>query len=115
METLIKIYNDLFPQTTLADWFYAFMGLLVHLGLKMKNIPFKHFKWSLFLEEFLPVWYMCMATIIICVGTLPHVMDEYSTLDSALIGYGSSSFFKQLFKFRLSKLGIGKATGTGKA
>lgn len=106
METFVNIYHSLFPHVELRDWFFAFLGLLLHVGMKLKNIPFRHFKWKIFLDEFAPVWFFTVVTIIICLGSLPQVMTDYSTLDSALIGYSSASMFKQLFKTRLSTLGI---------
>jgi hypothetical protein len=108
METIIKIYHDLFPLVELKDWFFAFMGIIMHLAIKLKNIPFKHFKWSLFFEEFLPVWYFSLATVFICMGILPREMVGFSAFDAALIGYSSSSIFKQLLKSRLSQLGVNK-------
>lgn len=106
MEKLIEIYNEVFPQTKLADWFYALLGLLVHVAVKMKNVRWHEFNLKRFLGEFLPVWFFALMTIVICVGTLPVVMSNYSVLDSALIGYGSSSIFKQLFKGRRGNLNV---------
>lgn len=100
MEKLIEIYNEIFPKTTLSDWFYAFLGLMLHVVVKLKNVSFKNFKWKIFLGEFLPVWHFSLIAIFILVGTLPQVMTSYNVLDSALIGYASSSIFKQLFKHR---------------
>ncbi len=106
MEKIIEIYNEIFPQTGLSDWFYAFLGLMLHVIVKLKNVSFKHFKWKVFLGEFLPVWHFSLITIVILVGTLPLVMSNYNTLDSALIGYASSSIFKQLFKSKIGNLNI---------
>lgn len=106
METFVNIYHSLFPHVELRDWFFAFLGVLLHLIVKLKNIPFKHFKWSLFLEEFVPVWFFSLTTVFICMGTLPQVLGNFTALDAALIGYSSSSLFKQLLKQRLSKIGI---------
>lgn len=104
MEKFIDIYHSLFPHTGLADWFYAFVGLMVHVAVKLKNVPLKKFRWRVLLQEYVIVWYISLLTIMICLGSLPQVMSNYSILDSALIGYSSSSFFKQLFKTNLSKL-----------
>ena len=106
METFVNIYHSLFPHVEFRDWFFAFLGVLLHLIVKLKNIPFKHFKWPLFLEEFVPVWFFSFTTVIICMGTLPQVLTEFSSLDAALIGFSSSSLFKQLLKNRLSRIGI---------
>jgi len=106
METIASTFQHLFPQTDCRDWFFALLGLILHVGMKLKNVPFRHFKWKIFLEEFVPVWFFTIVTIVICLGTLPQIMADFSTLDSALIGYSSSSIFKQLFKSRMSTLGI---------
>lgn len=106
MEKIIEIYNEVFPHTTIADWFYALLGLLLHVIVKLKNVSFKHFKWRMFLGEFLPVWHFSIITIFILVGTLPQVMENYNVLDSALIGYSSSSIFKQLFKSKTGNLNV---------
>lgn len=106
METLSNIYHNLFPHVELRDWFFAFLGIMLHLAVKLKNIPFSHFKWSLFLEEFVPVWFFSFTTVFICMGSLPQVLVNFSSFDAALIGYSSSSLFKQLLKQRLSKLGV---------
>jgi len=106
METIVNSFQHLFPHTDLRDWFFAFLGLILHVGMKLKNVPFKHFKWKIFLNDFCPVWFFSVVTIIICLGTLPQVMTDFSSLDAALIGYSSSSMFKQLFKTRISTLGI---------
>jgi len=106
MDTFLKAYHSLFPNVELRDWFFAFLGVLLHLIVKLKNIPFKHFKWPLFLEEFVPAWFFSLVSIIICMGSLPQVMGNFTALDAALIGYSSSSLFKQLLKNRLSKIGI---------
>lgn len=106
MNTLINIYNSIFPHTGIADWFFAIMGLLLHALMKLKTVPFKQFQWKIYLEDFVIVWFISLLTITICLGTLPQVLDNYSKLDSALIGYSSSSILRQLFKQKLSKLGI---------
>ena len=106
MKTIIDIYHEIFPHTTIADWFYALLGLLLHVAVKLKNVSFKHFKWKTFLGEFLPVWYFALIAIFILVGGLPQVMSDYNILDSALIGYSSSSILKQLFKSKTEKLNI---------
>lgn len=106
METIIGIYHNLFPHVELRDWFFAFLGILLHLIVKLKNIPFKHFKWPLFLEEFVPVWFFSIVTVFICMGSLPQVMSGFTSFDAALIGFSSSSLFKQLLKNRLSTIGI---------
>lgn len=106
METFLNSLHSLFPHVESRDWFFAFLGLLLHLSLKVKNIPFKHFKWKILFDEFIPVWFFSLVSIIICLGTLPQVLENYSPLDSAFIGYSASSLFKQLFKTRLSTLGI---------
>lgn len=106
MNTIASIYQSLFPNTGLTDWFFAFLGLLLHAVMKLKTVPFKQFKWSIFLNDFLIVWTISFLTIAICLGTLPQVLENYSLLDSALIGYSSSSILRQLFKTKLSKLGI---------
>ena len=104
METIIENYKHLFPHTSMADWFYALLGLCIHAILKLKTVPLKKFKWQIFLHDFLSVWAISIMTIAICLGTLPQVLDSYSVFDSAMIGYTSSSVFKQLVKTRLSKL-----------
>lgn len=106
MNTLASIYQSLFPHTGIADWFFACCGLLLHAVIKLKTVPFKQFKWKIFLEDFIAVWIVSLMSIVICLGTLPHVLDHYSLLDSALIGYSSSSILRQLLKQKLSKLGI---------
>ena len=107
METLLHMYRDLFPYTTKEEWFYALLGMLLYIGVKLKNVPFKNFRWKLFWAEFIPVWYFSSLTIIICLGTLPNLLQDFGSLDAALIGYSSSSLFKQLLKSRItSKLGI---------
>lgn len=106
MEKLIEIYHDIFPQTGIADWYYAFFGLLFHAVLKLKNVTFERFKWKVFLGQFLPVWFFSLCTIVILLGALPQVLVNYSILDSALIGYSSSSLFKQLLKNRLGNLNV---------
>jgi hypothetical protein len=100
MKTLIEIYHQLFPHTGIADWYFALMGLLVHVLMKAKHIPFHRFKWRIFIGEFIPVWFLCAVTLIILLGILPVVWKNYNLLDSALIGYSSSSIFKQLLKNR---------------
>ena len=106
METILKIYDTLFPKTTVDEWFYALLGMLLYIGAKLKSVPFRHFKWNLFWDEFIPVWFFSAVTVIICMGTLPQTLTDFSILDAALIGYSSSSLFKQLLKSRISKLGI---------
>ena len=106
METILKIYDTLFPNTTIEEWFYGLLGMLLYLGVKVKNIPFRRFKWNLFLDEFIPVWFFSAITVIICLGTLPQLLTDFSVVDAALIGYSSSSLFKQLLKSRISKLGL---------
>ncbi len=106
MDTIANIYQSVFPNTSLADWFFACLGLLLHAVIKLKTVPIKQFKWSIFLNDFLIVWFIALLTITICLGTLPQVLERYSLLDSALIGYSSSSILRQLFKTKLSKLGI---------
>lgn len=106
MEKIIQFYHEAFPQTGLSDWFYALLGLMLHVIVKLKNVSFKHFKWKVFLGEFLPVWFFCLISIVILVGTLPIVLSNYSGLDSALIGYASSSIFKQMFKSKIGNMNI---------
>ena len=106
MEPILNTLSHLFPGVEARDWFFAFLGVLLHLIVKLKNIPFKHFKWPLFLEEFVPVWFFSLVTVVICMGTLPQLFANFSSLDAALIGYSSSSLFKQLLKQRLSKIGM---------
>lgn len=106
MNTLASIYQSLFPNTGIADWFFALLGLLLHAVIKLKTVPLKQFKWKIFLEDFVAVWVISLMTITICLGTLPQVLEQYSLLDSALIGYSSSSMLRQFFKQKLSKLGI---------
>jgi len=106
MEKLNEIYKEIFPHTSMADWFYALMGLLLHAVIKLKNISFKHFKWRIFIGEFLPVWYFSLCSLFILIGGLPQLMSNYNILDSALIGYASSSVFKQLLKSKISNLNI---------
>lgn len=110
MDTLSDIYHSLFPKTGSADWFFAFLGLAFHAVIKLRTVPLKQFKWAIYLEEFIVVWFISLLTITICLGTLPQVMDQYSTLDSALIGYSSSSILRQFFKQKLSKLGLDENT-----
>ena len=102
----MTIYNQIFPNTGIADWFYALLGLILHAVVKLKTGPLKQFKWSIFLEDFVAVWIISVITITICLGTLPSVFTDYNLLDSALIGYSSSSIFRTLLKQKLSKLGI---------
>ncbi len=106
MQHIISIYNSIFPHTSLSDWFFAFLGLLLHVVMKLKTVPIAQFKWHILLSNFLWVWIIALITIVICLGTLPTYLDSYSVLDSALIGYSSSSIIRQLFKQKLSKLGI---------
>lgn len=106
METIRELYHQIFPHTGLADWFYALLGLMIHAIMKLKTVPFKQFQWKIFLEDFIGVWALSVLSIILCLGTLPSVLDGYNQLDSALIGYSSSSMIRQLFKQKLSKLGI---------
>ena len=102
MENLFHIYRDLFPNTSSADWFFAFLGLFLHAAIKLKTVNYKQFRLHIFLEEFIIVWFISFLTIMICLGTLPQVLDRYSLLDSALIGYSSSSLFRTLFKQKLT-------------
>ncbi len=106
MTNLLEIYKTVFPNITIADWFFACMGLILHALMKLKTVPINQFKWSIFLNDFLIVWFISLITICICLGTLPTFLESYSRLDSALIGYSSSSIIRQLFKEKLSKLGI---------
>ena len=106
METLIKIYHDLFPGVELRDWFYALLGIMLHLVIKMKNIAYRRFRFKILLDEFIPVWFFSITTVIICMGVLPQVLTDFSAMDASLIGYSSSSVFKQLLKNRLSRLGL---------
>lgn len=106
MKTLIEIYHSVFPHTSMADWFYALLGLLLHAFIKVKHLSFKNFKWKIFMGEFLPVWHFSVLTVFILLGALPQVMQNYSVLDSALIGYSSSSLFKQLLKSKTGNLNI---------
>lgn len=106
MNILASIYQTLFPHTSIADWFFATLGLLLHAVIKLRTVPIKQFKWKIFLNDFLAVWVVSLMTIVICLGTLPQVLEQYSLLDSALIGYSSSSLLRQLLKQKLSKLGI---------
>ncbi len=106
MTNLLELYKSVFPNTSVADWFFALMGLLLHALMKLKTVPFKQFQWSIFLNDFVIVWFISLITICICLGTLPTFLESYSLLDSALIGYSSSSIIRQLFKEKLSKLGI---------
>lgn len=106
METILHYYHSLFPHVELRDWFFALLGVMLHVIVKIKNIPFRHFKLSLFLEEFVPVWFFSLTTVVICMGSLPQILDGFTALDAALIGYSSSSLFKQLLKTRMSRLGI---------
>ena len=103
----MKMYDGLFPHTTKEEWFYALLGMLLYIGVKLKNFSFHPFKWRLFWEEFIPVWYFSSITVFICLGALPAMLTDFTNLDAALIGYSSSSLFKQLLKQRItSKLGI---------
>ena len=100
MEKIIEIYHTLFPHIGMADWFYALLGMLLHGLVKIKNIPFKKFKLKIFLEDFMVVWGIAVLSVFICLGTLPMIFPGFSSLDSALIGYSSSSFLRALFKTR---------------
>jgi hypothetical protein len=104
METIRQIYHNLFPSIGIADWIYAIAGMLLHGLIKLKNIPFKTFKLKIFLEDFLVVWLISLLSIFICMGTLPQLFPGYSTLDSALIGYSSSSILRSVFNIRSKKL-----------
>ena len=104
MNKVIEMYREVFPHTGLGDWFYAFCGLLLHVIVKIQSVSFHHFKWRRFLEDFLPVWFYSLIAIVILVGVLPQVMPDYNLLDSALIGYSSSSIFKQLLKSKTPNL-----------
>ena len=106
MEKLTEMYREVFPNTGLGDWIYAICGLLLHVIVKLKNVSFKHFKWKRFLGEFLPVWFYSLISIAILVGGLPQIMTNYNFVESALIGYSSSSMFKQLLKSKTSNLNI---------
>jgi len=106
MEKLIEMYRDVFPHTGIGDWFYALCGLLLHVIVKIKHVPFHQFKAKRFFGEFLPVWFYSVIVIVILVGGLPQLMTNYNLLDSALIGYSSSSIFKQLLKSKTSNLNI---------
>ena len=106
MTTLSELYKTIFPHTGVSDWFFAFLGLLLHAAMKLKTVPLKQFQWRIFLNNFLIVWIIASITIAICLGTLPTYLENYSVLDSALIGYSSSSILRQLFKQKLSNLGI---------
>lgn len=103
---ILDYYTQVFPNTSWADWFYALLGLFVHTLLKLKTVPLKQFRWRIFIEHFIPVWFVALIHIVILVGTLPQVLEHYNQLDSALIGYSASSIFRQLFKTKLSKLGL---------
>jgi hypothetical protein len=98
MNTLSELYITVFPHTGVSDWFFAFLGLLLHAVMKLKTVPLKQFQWRIFLNNFLFVWAIAFITIAICLGTLPSHLEHYSLLDSALIGYSSSSILRQLLK-----------------
>lgn len=106
MNTLSELYKTIFPHTGVSDWFFAFLGLLLHAAMKLKTVHLKQFQWHIFLNNFIIVWVIASITIAICLGTLPTYLENYSVLDSALIGYSSSSILRQLFKQKLTKLGI---------
>jgi hypothetical protein len=106
MNTLLELYKTIFSHTSVSDWFFAFLGLLLHAVMKFKTIPVKQFRWRIFFHHFFWVWVIALITITICLGTLPTYLTHYSLLDSALIGYCSSSILRQLFKQKLSNLGI---------
>ena len=106
MNTLSELYKTIFPHTGVSDWFFAFLGLMLHAVMKLNTVPDKQFQWRIFLNNFVMVWIMALITITICLGTLPSYLENYSLLDSALIGYSSSSILRQLFKQKLSNLGI---------
>ena len=106
MEIIIESLKSMFPHTTKADWFFAFLGLLAHAVIKLRAVPLKQFKWGIFFEEFISVWILAIISIVICLGVLPLYFNNYSLLDSVLIGYSSSSILRTLLKQKLSKLGI---------
>jgi hypothetical protein len=102
MNSLIHLYNSFFPNTQLADWFFALLGLLVHVLVKLRHLKVSTINWKVFFKDYTTVWLISAITVIICLGTLPLVYPSYNTLDSALIGYSSSSLFKQLLKTRFN-------------
>lgn len=106
MEKAIQIYHSLFPHIGIADWFYCVLGLALHCWLKVKHISLKNFKPDIFFNDFAPVWIYSAVCIIICMGTLPYYIGSYTHLDSALIGYTSGSFFKQVLSQRAQALGL---------
>lgn len=113
METIIESLKSMYPKVSIADWFFAFMGLALHAVVKLKTVPFKQFRWKIFLEDFVVVWLTSIMTIAICLGTLPYFFQGYSVLDSALVGYSSSSLLRSLLKQKLSKLGLNEDENKG--
>jgi hypothetical protein len=95
-----ELLKNLFPNTTVWEWIYALLGMIFHALIKLKNIPLKKFKWKIFLEDYLIVWFISLVSIFICMGTLPQIFNGFSSLDAALIGYSSSSLLKTIFKTR---------------
>ncbi len=106
MEKIIEIYHSLFPHTTGADWFYCLMGLVLHAYLKVKHLYWTTFKWKKFVTDFLPVWIYAVVCIVLCMGTLPQYLSNYGLLDSALIGYSSGSFFRNVLKQRAEQINV---------
>jgi hypothetical protein len=102
MKTFLDIYHSIFPHTGIADWFFALLGLLVHVVVKLRHLKLSTINWKVFFQDYTIVWLISLITIAICLGTLPQVYSSYNTLDSALIGYSSSSLFKQLLKTRFN-------------
>lgn len=100
MIQLLNIYHELFPKTGIADWFYAFAGVILHVLLKIKNIPWERFDLRIWLHHNILSVVYSLITIFICLSILPTVYAGYNGFDSVLIGYCSNSLFKQLLKNR---------------
>ena len=97
------IYSAVFPNTGIADWFLALMGLLLYYLVKLKNVKRENFRWKIWKRENLIPLVISLATIICCLAALPTVFTDYSLLDSLLTGYCSSSLFRTLLKTRQAK------------
>jgi hypothetical protein len=104
METLLTNYHLLFPKVGLQDWTFALLALLLHAVLKLTTVSFKKFKWRIFLEHFVIVWFIAIISIVLCLGILPSYLEHYTSFDSAIIGYTSGSLIRQLLKEKSQQL-----------
>lgn len=100
MNLLMNIYSDLFPHTGIADWFYAFAGVMLHVLLKIKNIPWEKLDWKVWIKHNLLGVIYTAITIVIMLGILPSVFANYNAVYSLFVGYSFNSMFKQLLKTR---------------